>query len=84
MRKVGSLNFSRVKPMTYKTNCRHLACHMSLLGYGKDWLAQHQDNEIPGNGAGGLVSVGQYYKVAMIVHCHKSVPVFMTYGFAKT
>ena len=33
------------KPMTYKINtCRFLARYSALLGYGKDWLAQCQDN----------------------------------------
>ena len=65
--KIGSLVPSRVKPM--------------------DWLAQWKDNITewdirswcwqPG------LPVGQHYKVTMILHCHKSVPVLMTLDVAR-
>ena len=40
-----SSNSDRIKPMTYKIDtCRSLARCLALLGSGKDWLAQCQDN----------------------------------------
>ena len=72
---VGS-NPAWVKAMTYQIDtCRFPARCSALLGYGKDWLAQCQDNVTDW----GITSwcwrpgfpVGQHYKVATSVHCHK-------------
>ena len=42
---IGGLVLSRVKPMTYNIDtCHFLAWREALLGYGKDWLGQCQDN----------------------------------------
>ena len=59
--------------------CRFLARCLVLLGKGKDWLAQCQDNVTEW----GIkswhwrfgFSLGQHYKVTMRAHCHKSVPI---------
>ena len=45
VRESGSLRLGRVKPMTYKIDTYHyLAWHSALIEYGKNWLAQYQDN----------------------------------------
>ena len=73
--------YGRVKPMTYKIDtCCFLARCSALLGEGKDWLAQCEDNVIewdfrswcrwPG------FPVGQHYdEIAISARCQKSVPI---------
>ena len=61
--------------------CHFLARHSALRGYGKDCLAQCQDNVIewdirswywwPG------LPVGHHTNVVMSLHCHKSVCVLI-------
>ena len=57
---IGSSVASRVKSMTYKINTFHfLAWCLALIGYGKDWLVQCQDNMAEwdiGLRASGLIS----------------------------
>ena len=59
VRKVGNLNLSRVKPITYKIDtCCYLAWRSALIGYDKDWFVQYHNNvtvEILGPGPGGGV-----------------------------
>ena len=68
----------RVKAMTYIIDT-WLVGRSSLIGYGKDWSCQYQDNvtewdiepwcwwpDRPGE---------QHYKVLINVDCHKLVPV---------
>ena len=61
-----------VKPMTYKIDtCRFLVWYSALKGWGKDWLAQYQENVTEWD-IGLLVlaawfPVGQHYKVTMSV-----------------
>ena len=57
----GLWTHGQVKPMTYKIDsCHFVARHLALLGYGKDWLAQCQNNVtefiISGHGVGALIS----------------------------
>ena len=75
MWKVGSLNLSRVKPMTYKIDILcYLDWRLALIGQDMDWLAYDLDNV----SVWGIRSwfqqlglpVGQHYKVAMSVHCY--------------
>ena len=74
MWKVGSLNPSRVNPMTYKIDtCHHLAWHLVLIGSDKDWFALHQDNVrlcgTLGHDTWCLFSlVRQHYEVTMILN----------------
>ena len=56
----------QVKPMTYKIDtCHFLAMCLALLGYGKDWLAQYQDNDTEWDTRSmsqwHCFPVGQYY-----------------------
>ena len=72
---LGSL---QVKPMTYAIdNCSFQAWGSELLGQGKHWLAQCQDNVTEwdiGSGYWQLnFPVGQHYKGTMSVHCQKLV-----------
>ena len=53
-----------------------LARHSVLLELRKDWLAQCQDNVTQWCGWLDL-AVGQYYKVATCVYCHKLVPILI-------
>ena len=72
MWKVRSLNPSQVKQMTYAIDTRYLAWHSTLIGYGKDWLAQYQDNVTLWDSMSWCqqpdLPVEQHYKVAMSVH----------------
>ena len=64
IQKVGSLNPSRVKPMTYQIEtCHYRAWCFALIGFDKDWFAQYQDN-VTASGACQWFSfpVGQHYK----------------------
>ena len=82
----GRLGFPKVtfvpwlsQPNYFKIDtCCFLVQCLSLLGYCKDWLAQNQDNETEWDSRSCCqmpdVPVRQHYKVAVIVHCHKSVP----------
>ena len=73
------------EPWSSQTNdfkfdtCRSLAWHSTLLGWGKDWLVQCQNNVTEWDSRSWCwwpgVPVTQYYKVAMSTHCHKLVPV---------
>ena len=75
--KSGPLGF---EPWLSQTNyfkidtCRSLACHLALLGYGKDWFAQCQDNATEWDNRSWYqslcVSMRQHYKVTMSVHCY--------------
>ena len=70
MLKVGSSNPDRVKPMAYKVyTCRYLTWCSALLGQGKDWLVQYQDNvtkcEINSWCQQLTLPVGQHNKVAI-------------------
>ena len=61
--------------------CRFLARPLALLGYGKEWLAQFEDNVTEWD-IGSLYwcpghPVGQHYKVAMSADCYKSVPILI-------
>ena len=62
VRKIGSLNHSRIKTMTsnlYWSLFKLALClNRNILGYDNDSLAQYQDivNGISGHGTGGLVS----------------------------
>ena len=83
MWEIISLNPDRVKPMTYTIYiCCLLAWCSALLVYGKDWLAQCKDNVTQWDIGSWCCQpdfpVGQYYKVAMSVHCHKSVPILIS------
>ena len=51
--------------------CCFLAWRSALLGSGKDWLAQCQDNVTE------WCPVREHYKTAMSAHCHKSVPMLI-------
>ena len=69
----------RVKPVTYKIDiCRFLTWCLALLRYGKDWLAQCQDNmtewDITSWCWWPSFPVEQHYKV---VSSHKSVPILI-------
>ena len=46
VRKIESLLPGQVKPVTYNKidTCHFLARHSALIGEGKDWFAQCQDN----------------------------------------
>ena len=59
--------------------CRFVARRSALLGQAKDWLAQCQDNRTERDIRSWCCRpdfpVGQHYKVTMIAHCHKSVPI---------
>ena len=45
VREMRSLVLGRAKLMTYKIDASHfLAWYSALIGKGKDWLAQRQDN----------------------------------------
>ena len=60
-------NPGRVKPMTSRIDtCHILARHLALLGSGKDWLAQSQDNVTEWNIKAWCwwpsLPVGQHYK----------------------
>ena len=82
LRKIGSSVPGQVKPMSYKMYARHFqAWYLALVVQGKDWSARCQDNATASDN-GSLCQwldfpVGQYNKVAISVHCHKSVPVPM-------
>ena len=58
--------------------CRLLAWRSALLGSGKDWLAQCQDNATEWDSRSWCwqsdVPVRQHYEVALSVHCNKLVP----------
>ena len=82
VREIESLILGQVKPVTYKVDtCHFLAWCLALIGYGKDWLAQCQDNgtewDIRSWCQQSDFPVGQYYKVVMSVHCHKLVPILI-------
>ena len=55
--------------------CSSLAWYSALLGYGKDWLAQYQDNATEGDSRSWCqwsgVLLRQLYKVAMSARCYK-------------
>ena len=68
--------------------CHFLAWRSALIGYGKDWLAQFQNN-VTGWDIRSLfrlpdVQMRQHYKVTMSVHCHKTVPVKKTCKTSRT
>ena len=70
------------KPMTYKIDSFHFPVWCSaLLEYGKDWLAQCQNNVTGWNIRTWCwqhdFPVRQHYKFTMSAHCHKSVPVMI-------
>ena len=51
---IGSSVPGRVKSMTYKIDtCCFLAWRFAIIGYGKEWLAECQDNVTV---VGGLIS----------------------------
>ena len=60
------------KPMTYKIDtCHYLARQAALLGLGKNWLAQYQDNTKSGYGGLSLVfRFGSAIKLPCL-HCCK-------------
>ena len=71
---IGNLVPGRVKPITYQIyTCPFLARHSTLLEYGKDWLAQCQDNVTEWDIGAWYQQpdfrVWQHYKVTMSVHC---------------
>ena len=71
-------NPGQVKSMTLKIAlCRFLAWCSALLGSGKDWLAQCQDNATAWDCRSWCQRVPerQHYTFAMSAHCHKLVPV---------
>ena len=78
MQKIRSSILGQVKPMTYKIDtCHYLAWCSALIGYGKDWLTQCQNNAIEwdtGSWCSGLIIQWEHYRVVMSVHCHNSVP----------
>ena len=61
--------------------CCFLARCSTLLGKGKEWLAQCQDSATEWDIRlwcwNASLPVGKHYKVTMIVRCHKSVPVLI-------
>ena len=67
-------NPGRVKPITLKL----ILVALALLRYGKNGLAQYQDNVTEWDGRSWYwwlgVPVRQHYKVWMSAHWHKSVP----------
>ena len=68
------------EPRSSQTNdfksdtCRFLAWCMTFIGQGKDCLAQCQGNVTEWDAG---LPVGQHYKVAMSLHCYKSVSVLI-------
>ena len=61
--------------MTLKIDtCCFLARHLTLLGYGKDGLAQCQDNVTEWDIRQPGLPVKHHYKVTVRVHGNKSVP----------
>ena len=79
---IGSLALGQVKAMTdnIDTPC-FLAWQLVLIGQGKDWVAQCQDNVTEYDiGSPCWLSdftVGQHYKAAMSANCHKLVSVMI-------
>ena len=62
--------------MIYKIDALHfLDWYSALLGHGQDWLVQRQDNVPVSWCQRAGVPGGQYYKVIMSAHCHKSEPI---------
>ena len=57
--------------------CHSLAWRSALLGSGKEWFAQYQDNATEWDSRSwcrrACVPVRQHYKVTMNVHCHHLV-----------
>ena len=83
MREIGSLGAGQVEPMTYSIDtCHFLAWCLTLIGYGKYWLAQCHDN-VTELGYRLMVLaayflVKQHYKLAIAVHCHETLAVLIT------
>ena len=78
---IAGSNAGRVKLITFKIDtCCFLARHSALIGYGKDFLAQCQNNvtewDISGDGAVGL-PLGKHCTFATNVHRHRSEPVLI-------
>ena len=90
MQEIESSIPGQVKPMMYKIDTRYfLAWCSALLGYGKDWLAQCQDNVVEWDIRSLCwqpdFPVEQRYKANMSAHSHKSVPVLtMTVDVVRT
>ena len=64
---------TRVKAMNYKIDtCHYIAQRLVRLEWGKDWLAQFQDNvaewDIGSWWQRPDLPIGQYYKITMSVH----------------
>ena len=59
--------------------CHFLARCLALLGQGKDWLAQCQDNVTEWDIRCWQLGlpVQQHYTIDMSVHCLKSVPILI-------
>ena len=79
---MGDHGFEPMVESTYKIDtCRFLARCSVLIGQGKDWLAQDQDNvtewDIKSWYWRSGFPVGQHYEIAMCAHCHKSEPVLI-------
>ena len=73
----------------FKLDTLHsLAWHSALLGLGKDWSTQSQDNTTDWDGRLWWwqpgVTVRQHYKVTMSVNCHKSVLTSLNLAFPTT
>ena len=72
----------RVKSMTCNIDtCRFLAWHLTLIGYGKDWLVQYEDNVTEWDIGSWYhwpdVPLEEHHKVAMSVYCHNLVPILI-------
>ena len=72
LREIRNLIPGRVKRMMYKIDTRHfLVWSLALIGQGKDWLAQCDDNvtvwDIGSWCQWSDLPVGQHYKVAISV-----------------